>query len=236
MTVSRLPTIRSIIINSASVIILSWGLWTCTSIILPQSLASAGHKQFLTNISVVASLLSNYSNIFNFFIQRYSNDKVFKNTTNFIARHICLPIALVLESIVVLVYWPLKIFFYYLIYQGANDNSRTPIPLSVDFAIHLFPIIFLLSDHYLSGYGEYFSISKIKAFILVTILGFSYNRWLYYLIDLNGGGAFPYPFLSVPEPFRTIIFISITTVGWLFYVLYQKFPPSSRLTSHKKIN
>ena len=218
------PTCRSLLINLISLGVGCWGLSQATKLVLPPTLSPAGHKQFLTNISVVATLISNVWNILNYFIQRSSLNMNVLNGSNFISRHLVLPIGLVLETVVPLVYWPLRLFAMKLIIQGVSDG-KSPVPIPVDLAIHFFPCVFLLSDHYLSGSGSKFKISNLKAWTIVTGLGLAYYKYLALLIDPLKGQKYPYPFLDVEEPYKSIIFVCVTTVAWSFYVLYQRFPP-----------
>ncbi|SMN21047.1 similar to Saccharomyces cerevisiae YHR140W Putative integral membrane protein of unknown function [Maudiozyma saulgeensis] len=227
------PSCRSLLLNVLSLAVGCWGLSHATTLVLPPSLRDAGHKQFLTNISVVATLISNVCNISNYFIQRINLNINLLKFSNFISRHIVLPIALVLETVVPLVYWPLRLFAMKLIMQGVS-SGKSPIPISVDLAIHFFPCVFLLCDHYLSGTGKKFIISNRKAWFLVTALGSGYYKYLALLIDPSIGQKYPYPFLDVAEPYKSIIFVCITSLAWSFYVSYQKFPPCTKSNNESK--
>ncbi|CCF58646.1 hypothetical protein KAFR_0F00490 [Kazachstania africana CBS 2517] len=220
------PTFGSLFINTCCLLITSWGLKWATTIILPPSLSKAGHKQFLTNISVIVTMANNVINILNWFIQRFSQSVELSHRFDFISRHLTLPIALVLESIVPVVYWPLRLFALKLIMQNVPEHI-SPIPIPVDISIHLVPIVFLLGDHYLSGSGLKFKISNFKAWLLVTLLGAAYYKYLQVLIDPSRGQVYPYPFLDVNEPYRSVIFVIVSSVGWGFYTLYQNFPPKA---------
>lgn len=220
------PSTRSLVINGLSVIVGSWGLSNITRLVLPASLAGASHKQFLTNISVVATLISNVCNIFNYFVQRCGQSSALAGFSNFFSRDVALPVALVLETVVPLVYWPLRLFAMHLIMQEVPDGA-SPIPVPVDVSVHLLPFVFLFSDHFLSGTGRKFKISNGQAWFLVTFLGLSYYKWLEYLIDPSTGQKYPYPFLDAPEPYKSVIFVCVSSVAWCFYVLYQKFPPKT---------
>ncbi|CCH58937.1 hypothetical protein TBLA_0B00940 [Henningerozyma blattae CBS 6284] len=229
-------TTTSLIINVISLISASYGLNRASALPLPPTLAKAGDKQFLTNISVIATILSNIAGICNYFIQRrqHKDYKIGypcdgKKRANFVSRHLLLPLALVLETIVPLVYWPLRLFFINLIMQGADEVDHYPIPVLVDVAIHLFPFIALFADHYLSGSDNKFILSNSVALVVVTTLGIAYNRWLAFIIDFEAGQKNPYPFLDVREPFRSVIFACVTTVAWGCYALYQKYPPRREL-------
>lgn len=64
-----------------------------------------------------------------------------------------------------------------------------------------------------------------------SIFIFSY---LAFLIDAGQGQAYPYPFLDVNEPYKSIIFVVVATITWAYYVFYQKFPPKYIKKSAKK--
>lgn len=217
-------TVASVLVNVASLVIVSYGLSWCSTIELPPSLRDAGHKQFLTNISAAITILNNVSNVVNFAAQRSG---LKHGSTSFWARHVTLPVALVLESVVASVYWPLRLFAMHLIMVDNPEKNRSPIPLSVDLAIHLAPITCLLYDHYLSGAGSRFRISTRTAWPVVLLLGFAYKSLLETLIDPEAGQAFPYPFLNVREPIRSVIFALVTSFSLVYYVFYQSKPPKS---------
>ena len=223
-----IPTKRSLLFNIASLFICSRGLFKCTQLVLPPILSQAGHKQFLTNLSLVVTLISNSLNIINWFVQR-SHPNNFQFVFNYVCRHFILPIALTLETIVPVIYWPLRLFAQTLIMQDVPRDKPYPLSISTDLSIHLFPFLFLLSDHYLSGFGSKFEISNTKAWVIVSSLGLCYFKYLSFLIDPSKGQAYPYPFLDVEEPMKTIIFIVVSTVSWIFFILYQIFPPQNSI-------
>ncbi|CAI4039515.1 hypothetical protein SMKI_08G1830 [Saccharomyces mikatae IFO 1815] len=229
------PTGFTLIINTVSLLTSTWGFSRAISVTLPPSLSRAGHKQFLTIISIIAVIINNAVNILNYFMQR--NNKVnleCREKSDFISRHVTLPVSLVLESIVASVYWPLRLFFVNLIMHGIDSPAKTPFPITVDMAIHLYPILFLLADHYLSGSGFKFKLSNKHAWFTVTSLAFLYFQYLAFLIDADQGQAYPYPFLDVDEPYKSIIFVVVATITWSYYVIYQKFPPkNAKKTTNK---
>ncbi|QLQ82628.1 hypothetical protein HG537_0H03910 [Torulaspora globosa] len=222
-------TVVSFVINIASLIVVSYGLYTCTAVELPPSLRDAGHKQFLTNLCATFTIFNELCNIANFVAQSSGSHVKW---LSFVARHVTLPLAMGLESVVAAVYWPLRIFAMHLIFTSGPDDHKCPIPLSSDLAIHLAPISFLLCDHYLSGAGSKFRVSNRVASSIVLVLGFGYKAYLDTLIDKDAGQAFPYPFLDVEEPRRSIIAGLVTSLFMAFYVLYQHKPPRS-LTPRK---
>lgn len=232
---SPIPTHFTLVLNTVSLLTSTWGFVRATSVILPPSLSKAGHKQFLTIMSIIATIINNAVNITNYYIQRNSKMNLeTKRKSDFISRHIALPVSLVLESIVATVYWPLRLFFVSLIMHGVKSTAKTPFPITVDMAIHLYPILYLLTDHYLSGSGMKFRLSNKHAWLIVTSLAFSYFQYLAFLIDAEQGQAYPYPFLDVNEPYKSIIFVAVTTITWAYYVFYQKFPPKHAKKSTNK--
>lgn len=252
---------RSLLFNLASLVTSSYGLYKCSHIALPQSLAPAGQKQFLTNISLVATVSHNVVTLVLHLakylracrLQKQHIERAFARATasadevhklkqdskpahcsgseqdsgdcifTVINRHVTLPLALVLESVVATVYWPLRIFAIHLILQGAKRKS--PIPLEVDVSIHLLPIIYLLADYYVSGSSQRFKIPLLPAWIIVAAIGLAYKFYLGFLIDPSMGQKYPYPFLDVAEPYKSVIFVVVTSFGWLFYVGYRAWPP-----------
>ena len=219
------PTTRSLLLNSICLVTSSYGLVAGTRLDLPQELVEAGYKQFLTNIGVGITIINNAANIINWVTQHSGiTSNTILSISDFISRHITLPVALILESIIAAVYWPLRLFALNLIFQGLEDGEP-PLPYLTDFCLHLFPIIFLFTDHYFSGFGQKFRISNVGGLMIVNILGLAYYKWLDHLIDPAKGQVYPYPFLDVEEPYRTIIFITITSITWFIYLLYQRFPP-----------
>lgn len=208
----------SLALNLAALAVVGHGLYRCAQISLPGNLAAAGHRQFLTNISAAVTLVNAASNVYDYAAQRPGS--------RLWARHCTLPLALVLESVVASVYWPLRLFAMHLIVQQPPAPGRSPIPLSVDLSIHLAPVLLLLADHYLAGCGARFRAPPAVAWGVVLVLGFAYKRWLEWLVVPPA--KYPYPFLDVPEPRRTVIFGAVTSVSMLFYALYQRFPPRGR--------
>lgn len=247
---------RSLVINIASLITSSYGFFKCTKIKLPPSLEQAGQKQFLTNISLAATISHNVVTIVCHVAKRIKERRIqkerrerafakatasreevkfFKNddsvrsdetlcpSATFINKHVTLPLALVLESVVATVYWPLRLFAIGLILQGAK--KRSPVPLNVDISIHLLPILYMLSDYYLSGASERFKIGSVPSWGIIAAIGMAYKYYLNALIDTSTNQRYPYPFLDAPEPYKSVIFVIITSVGWFFYLGYRALPP-----------
>lgn len=214
----------SLCVNLLALVVVGQGLYRCVQIPLPPSLAGAGHRQFLTNLSAGATLVNSVSNVVDYFAQ--------SRVSRLWARHFTLPLALVLESVVASVYWPLRLFAVGLIMHQPPEPGRVPFPMSVDLSIHLAPVMLLLVDHYLTGRGERFRAPYRIAWVVVLALGYGYKCWLEWLLDETA--AYPYPFLNVPEPRRTIVFCAVTSFSMVYYVLYQRHPPRARVAGGQK--
>lgn len=212
---SKLP---QLILNSALTFTGSYGLFVCTSILLPPKLVVAGHKQFLTNISLVISIIQHVSAVATILLA--GNKQV-----AFFSEEVMLPVALVLESVVTSVYWPLRIFFVELIFQknpnyAAKSRSHY-LPLHVDICLHLLPFLGLCINFFKFKKGK-FVINSTKIVLSVcTALGLSYILWLKYLIPV--GGKYPYPFLDIPEPWKTAAMLVITNIAFGYFRALQFF-------------
>ncbi|CAH00506.1 uncharacterized protein KLLA0_D07788g [Kluyveromyces lactis] len=213
-----------LLLSLACVFTTTYGLIQCTQIKLPSNLATAGHKQFLTNISAVVTIVNGALNTVN---QLLGN----KGTLHFWSREFTFPIATCLETIVCVIYWPLRIFFIPLIMHGVQDSSRSPLPMHVDIAIHLLPIIYLCLDYFFLKEAP-FQIAGWKVFLSLPLLGLTYRIYLDSIIGPSG--SYPYPFLDVPEPYKSVIFVTVSLSSGGLYILYQKFHRNQRSVSLKR--
>jgi hypothetical protein len=184
-------------IDGISLLIGGYGIYgnilTC---VLPPHLAGGGHWQFLTNLSLIYSMV-----VFGlgFIAHLTKNQRLFavKNTIH--------PIGIALESIVALIYWPLRIWFIHLL---ANDPSLMTIPLSIDLSIHLMPLVSLLIDYLV--FMPKWTIRTSTALMICTAFTICYWVLLKYLIDVENGGVYPYAFLNVDtELQRGIVFCMV---------------------------
>ncbi|SCU87197.1 LADA_0E02586g1_1 [Lachancea dasiensis] len=208
---------KSALLNLISLCTGAWGLYRATRVKLPATLAEAGHRQFLTNIAVVATLITNVVNLVAWKRTREGGSDGWRLAS----RQLALPVALVLESVVAAVYWPLRLFWLPLIMHNVKDGSKVPLPVPVDCAIHLLPVVYLAVD-YLVLERAPFQMSKTSAWAIVTLLGFGYSRYLTVLVDRDAGAVYPYPFLDVAEPWRSGIFVVVTNIAWVWFVFYKR--------------
>lgn len=201
------PIIASI--DLVSLIIGGYGVYAIVSLPLPSHLEAAGHWQFLTNLSLLYSLV-----VFALgFVAHVSRNRTLYHIKNTIH-----PVGLVLESIVAGVYWPLRLFFLHLL---AKDPSKFQLPLRVDLAIHLMPVTSLLVDYLV--YMPRWTITTPAALTAVVGLTGAYWFHLKRLVDLETGAEYPYAFLNVEnDTQRAVIFGTIGLVSFVQFLVLKK--------------
>lgn len=210
-------------INAILLVTGTYGLYKCTMVHLPPTLNSAGHKQFLTNISLAISLV-------------YNLLALLTQSSSHLVEKYMFPISVILETVVTLVYWPLKIFFVHLIYQqSANPLQKrgTVLPLHVDMCLHLFPCIGLLFQFLVLKRSQ-FALSTKTAFIGCLMLGTIYKWYLQILVKPELGAKYPYPFLDIKEPWKSVIMYGVTLVAWGVFMVLQKVKRTYSLKSRAK--
>lgn len=199
-------------VNALAVVSTFYGLYNCVQVKLPENLAEAGHKQFLTNLGAGFTMVHASINLVNL---------LSRGKLHFLAREVTFPVALVLETIITLVYWPLRLFFIGMIMHGTKEPGRSPLPISVDISVHLLPLLYLLVDYFFLKPEPFFVSDSKIVFGLPMVLGAAYRVHLDSIIGENGN--YPYPFLDAPEPHKSIIFVVISMIGGLFFVAYRTF-------------
>ncbi|EGV66174.1 hypothetical protein PSN45_003429 [Yamadazyma tenuis] len=184
-----------------------YGLYEISLIELPAPLRGAGKWQFLTNLSLLFSILTFSVGI----ISHLTRSEAIFQLKNFL--HV---ISFVAEAVVTSVYWPLRLFFlHYLVNDG---NIR--IKLTVDLAIHFMPFVSLAIDFFF--FMPNFTIKTRSAFLLFISLTSAYWFWLNSIIDLERGGIFPYAFLNIGNNLtRLIIFWVIGFSAFLQFLLMR---------------
>lgn len=193
----------SLVLNAVALVICYRGLKTVTNYELPLVLASAGHKQFLTILSLFVSIAT-------FALSVLSH--LTKSQKLFTLKNDVHAIATTLETIVSGVYWPLKLFFIKMIL----DREKIA-PLSVDLAIHLVPTVTLLVDFYC--FMPNWKVNDGAAMSIVALLTVAYWQWLNYVMDETS--VFPYPFLNVSFKARLLIFDVIGSVAFGNFLLQK---------------
>lgn len=182
---------------------------TFSHIELPPHLIGAGHWQFLTNLSLAFSLVV-------FAIGLASH--LAKSPTLFNLKNSLHPIAFVLESVVTLTYWPLRIFLIKLL---VKDPTRKMVPIFVDMCLHLFPVLALSVDYFF--FMPRWTITSENAFASCFILTLLYWFYLKQVIDFENGGEYPYMFLNTDtEAQRILIFGMIGLVGFAMFLFSKK--------------
>lgn len=202
--------VGSALVNAIALGFGSYGFYyTVKYIELPPYLATAGRWQFLTNLSLAISLVVFALGAVGHAIE---SPKLFsiKNAIH--------PIALVLELVVTIVYWPLRLVFIHLL---VSDPSRKFIPMFVDICLHLVPGVALVTDFFC--FMPRLTVNNRDSFIICMLLTFMYWAWLKRLIDVKNGGQYPYNFLNVDtELKRAVIFVTIGVAGYGAFLLLKR--------------
>jgi hypothetical protein len=198
---------QALALDIVSLAIGTFGMsFTAFNIQLPPHLAKAGQWQFLTNLSLAYSLIV-------FFIGAVAH--ITKSQLVFKLKNDIHPIALALECVVTIVYWPLRIFWIHLL---TKDPASWGLPLQVDLLIHLMPAISLLLDYFL--FMPRWTLKKTSAFGICSLLTSFYWFWLHHIIDFENGGDYPYLFLAVERTSdRVAIFSLVGFTGFALYLL-----------------
>ncbi|RLV90802.1 hypothetical protein JA1_004291 [Spathaspora sp. JA1] len=197
------------IIDGISLGIGFYGIYTnIMTVELPEYFADAGHWQFLTNLSLVYSLF-----VFAIgFIAHVFHSEVLFNVKNNLH-----PIALALETIVAIIYWPLRLFFLNLL---TSDPSSFKIGWLTDLSIHLMPVVSLLVDYLV--FMPKWTIKTSSALGLVIFLTSMYWYLLKTLIDIEKGAKYPYAFLEVDTEFeRGVIFGIVATIAFSQFIFLR---------------
>lgn len=122
-------------------------------------------------------------------------------------------IALPLETLISLVYWPIFLYDPSLIMP---PPPAVKVELSFDLALHLFPAVLLWIDHLCFASGLDTS-NAIWIIILFTIL---YSSWIESTSAYGNNRQMPYPFLTLATVrVRCIIYVSCATICYFLLLL-----------------
>lgn len=197
-------------IDLVSILIGLYGFYTSVFVIkLPPHLAQAGHGQFLTNLSLVYSLV-----VFaiGFLAHLTASQTLFKLKNNL---H---PIGLALETIVAGVYWPLRLFFLHLL---TKEPSKFNFPLLTDLSVHLMPIVSLLIDYLV--FMPKWTIENNTALSFIVAFMVFYWFLLKNLVDTANGASYPYEFLDVgTDLYRVGVFGVVGMVAFSQFLFMKK--------------
>lgn len=205
--------LKVILLNIISLIIASYGVLKISEIQLPDHLKDAGHYQFLTNISLLVSMITFILGL----IAHVSKSPVIFKIKNFVHTF-----AFIAEAVVTSVYWPLRLFFLKLLVK----NGQIRIGLLTDLSIHLMPLVSLAVDFFF--FMPNFAIPAYLVFFGCLALTSGYWLWLQKIIDPSKGGAFPYEFLNHDDKRVTLVVfwtIGLSAFGQFLVMrfLYNKF-------------
>lgn len=197
------------IITALSFVLGTWALrYLIAHTELPPHLEAGGHWQFLTTLSLLFTLVV-------FFVGVMAH--ITKSSALFHLKNCMHPIALALECVVTMVYWPLKLFFLHLL---VKDPARKMVPLVVDMCLHLLPVVSLLVDYIF--FMPKWTITNWTALGACLVLTTLYWFWLKQLVDFENGGEYPYMFLNVDnEVTRIAIFQMVGFAGFASFLFFK---------------
>ena len=139
-----------------------------------------------------------------------------------------------LSFVISSIYWTLMLFLPHLILQLAESSSSDEapafmmIPLSTDLALHLAPVVALVTDFFLLE-RKYTAEESTKAPAMVLIYGICYASLVEYCAPQNGFCMFypivsrhpvdtsvpgPYPFLNQPFQIRLVIYGIVMSIAF----------------------
>ena len=197
-----------IAIDVVSVDVGLYGVVNVLKLELSEDLQNAGHFQFLTNLSLIYTV-----GVFIIGLVGHLTRSSFlfdlKNNLH--------PVALALESIVAIVYWPLRLFWLELLTKNPENFS---LALSVDLSIHLMPVVSLLIDYLV--FMPRWTIRNNTALGLITFLTTAYWFLLKYLVDTENGGRYPYAFMDMEsDGLRMVVFGVVGVVAFLQFLFMR---------------
>ncbi|ODV97153.1 hypothetical protein PACTADRAFT_1732 [Pachysolen tannophilus NRRL Y-2460] len=197
---------KSLLLSIFSLAVMVPAIISLFSYKLPTVLAKAGRFQFLTNLALICSIIVFIINI----IAYITNSKILYQLQN-----VTHSIALTMEMVVSIVYWPTRILYIDLI----AETRVIQIPLYLDISIHLLPVIFLIIDYYC--FMPKWILNYKQSYLICSLLGSAYWVFLHSVID-QSTSRFPYPFLNVPFKNRLIIFIVVVQIAFLCFVIQKQ--------------
>lgn len=213
-----------IVLDAVSLAIGIYGLFNVSQIQLPDHLIGGGRWQFLTNLSLVYSLIIFTLGLISHVTRSESLFK-FKNLVH--------TFGFVTELVVFSVYWPLRLFFI----KKLVKEGSIRISLLTDLSIHFMPAVSLALDFFL--FMPNFNLRTELAFLGCISLTSVYWLWLNYIIDFTNGGVFPYEFLNGDSSLvRACVFWGIGISAFIQFLLmrylYNKFITSKSVDPTKK--
>ncbi|CAH2355453.1 UPF0641 membrane protein [[Candida] railenensis] len=204
--------IYALTLNFISLAVCSYGLYDSffSERVLPPQLFEAGQWQFWTNWSLTVTIAVLALGVV---AHATKSQYLFRLKNNI---H---PIGLAMETVVTIVYWPLRLFFLALLIK--DDAPKMELPISTDLSVHLMPVVGLIVDYL--AFMPNWTFKRSSAFGVCCIITTSYWFWLHYIIDLEKGAGFPYEFLNHPSAyFRLTIFALVGLIGLSSAFLWPK--------------
>ncbi|KAI9247051.1 FAR-17a/AIG1-like protein-domain-containing protein [Sporodiniella umbellata] len=163
------------------------------------SLGFGGPYQYLTILGLSTATIAFALKILRYFSAEFSA----------VAYTIVTNIATPLEGLISVLYWSLLMLDPKLL----MPEDMPPISLDVDFALHLFPALFLWLDFLM--FDIHFVRSQAHILVIAAFTVF-YFVWSWYCYSING--MWPYPFLGdFTFLMRSGFFIGSGLLCWLMY-------------------
>lgn len=198
-----------ILIDAISIAIGIYGVAEVFVLELSEDLQKAGHFQFLTNLSLIYSVIVFVIG----FIAHLTKSQTLFNLKNNLH-----PVGLALESIVAIVYWPLRLFCLKLLTKNPENFA---LRWSVDLSIHLMPVVSLLIDYLV--FMPRWTIKNNTALGLITLLTTCYWFLLKYLVDTENGGRYPYAFMDMEsDGLRMVVFVVVGLVAFMQFLFMRR--------------
>ncbi|RCK65065.1 hypothetical protein Cantr_00992 [Candida viswanathii] len=196
------------VIDALSVLAGLYGMTNVFVLELSEDLQGGGHYQFLTNLSLIYSVV-----VFTIGLMAHAT----KSQVLFELKNNLHPIGLALESIVAIVYWPLRLFWLELLTKTPENFALS---LSVDLCIHLMPVVSLLVDYLV--FMPRWTIKTNTALGLITLLTTGYWFLLKYLVDTENGARYPYAFMDMEsDGLRMVVFGVVGTVAFVQFLFMR---------------
>ena len=158
--------------------------------------------------------LTNWNLLFNFIIA--SCALLNERDSKFVSYYFLLPASMVLNVLVFLLYWVIKLFGGF----GAAESGWTIIDVFKDYYMHFGTSVFLFVE--VLFYSETFKNVR-KEFSVFAIIFVSYIIWMEFFVAPNNDGDFPYLFLNYLDVAgRLVFYLIVLILGVLSWIGCRK--------------
>ncbi|KAI8393881.1 FAR-17a/AIG1-like protein [Radiomyces spectabilis] len=212
----------SLSINLVGLLSNLYGLY-CVNFVYdnPYAVGFGGHFQYLTILGLTTATFAFALNVLRFMVPG-SMPTAYEIVSN---------IATPLEGLVCVMYWSMVLYDP----ETLIPKDMPPIPVNVDFSLHLYPALFLWFDFLV------FNIEFERSYRhIMVIYGFCvfYLLWSSYCNSKNG--YWPYPFLNEFSDLGRVAFYGgCGTLCWCMYeagaFVHSRLHPKLQVPAHKKL-